>query len=153
MYLSLKTTLNDRTDDWTVFCWWLISPTGNNLTCSLAWLQKIFPDTSPCVAHGLTALKWRMRCWEPSLWPFHHAVTGMMFVEVSSHFTPSPSLCVQRSPGQGTTSFPLSPALHNSLKTPKSLYRSGVHLCAMYGEETVGSYSNQWQLYQPEMGN
>lgn len=115
------------------------------LTCS-----QTFPGMSPAMAHGLSALKWRMRCWEPSLWLLHHPVTGLLFVEVSSHPTPPTSSCVQRSPGCGNESY-LGLLPHIILQKPKSIFQSGVQLCAMYCQETVASCSNSWQQNWPEM--
>lgn len=86
------------------------------LTCS-----QTFPGMSLAMAHGLSALKWRMRCWEPSLWFLHHPVTGLLFVKVSSHPTPPLSSCVQRSPGRGNGILPWPPSSHHSPETKINL--------------------------------
>lgn len=152
MYLSLKTTLNDRTDDWTVFCWWLISPTEISLTCSWLGCRKYFQTHHPV---------WHM-AWQPwnGEWgaESHHYGPSIMLslawcllrCHLTSHLL---HLSVSRGVRARVRHNFLGLLLCIILSKPKSLYRSGVHLCAMYGEETVASYSNQWQLYQPEMGN
>lgn len=120
MYISLKTTLNDTTADWSVFCF--LTHHQQKSISPVHWLgcRKYFQTHHPV---------WHM-AWQP--W------NGEWGAE-SHHYGPSIMLslawCLLRCHLTSHLlhlSVPRGLLLCIILSKPKSLYRSGVHLCAMY---------------------